>query len=44
VIGAFLAEMVLSDAAKFAINQRNEHLECLLITRSPLEQKLADGL
>jgi hypothetical protein len=44
VIGAFLPEMMLSDAAEFAINQRNEYLESLLIARSPFDEKLADGL
>lgn len=44
VIGTFLPKVVLGNATKFAINQGNKNLECLLIARLPSDQKLADGL
>jgi hypothetical protein len=42
--GTLLAEVMLRDAARFAIDQRNQCLKRLLVTHSPFNQKLADGV
>jgi hypothetical protein len=44
VVWALLSKVVLSDAAQFLVDQRDEDLEGILVTGSPFGQQGADRL